>query len=297
MNFKQDTIQCIINEFSYLGIAYTSTGNLDSDLLNLFTIQRKFIYPTPRRVEISKELDGQIKKECKHHSEILVLKENFESGQDVNGHQSRNVFNYHVHDKLIYDWNIYHLHLSLDRDDSYFRKRTKKVLFAYVDKDKVLFLDVFKHPPNDVFADKKLLEIIDNNWSNILLEVNGVQGLTHNATQKERFKMRKHNINEGILEVNGKFIFSPGFGQTASGHSAQEVMKLNNYYKWMEINEKAILKCKEEVDELFMKNHDLKEKPQYKIVFTNEGPQIWDEISQKCLVEYNKGIRLNNPNQ
>lgn len=294
MNFQQDISDYIKGEFSYFNIEYSPSTDIDKDLLKLFTIQKKFIFQLPRVIEISKELQIKLDGGHKHEKEIIRLRSKLEKGEDVNPHQSKNLFNYHVHDDLVYDWKIYHLHLSSVKGDTeYFTKRTKEVLFVYLTNEKALFLDILKHPPHDVFADKLLLEIIDNNWEGILLEVNGVVGLSHNLNQQERFKLRKHNINEGVVEVNGKFIFSPGLGQVSSGHSVEEVMKLNQLHRWLKQNEDAIKKNKNIIDEMFTKRHNLKAKPQYKIVFTGQGPQIWDNISQKVLVKYNEVINLN----
>jgi hypothetical protein len=294
MDFKRDISNYILEEFAYLGVEHTLSENIDEDLLKLFTLQRKVIYPYKRTVEISQELQDKISNNYQHHKEILKLKKMMENAIDVNCHQSKNLFNYHVHDKLVYDWNIYHLHLSFEKlPNQYFTKRTKLVLFIYIDREKALFIDNVKHPPHDTFADKKLLEIIDNNWSDILQEVNTIVDLTHNLSTKERFKLRKHNINEGIVKVNGKFIFSPGLGQAASGHSITEVMKFNDFNRWIKSNEKEINSNLVLVNDLFMKAYNLPKSPSYKIVFTEDGPQIWDENTKKCLVKYREQINFN----
>lgn len=294
MNFRQDITDYIKGEFAYLNVNYTPTSDLDSDLLKLFTVQKKIVFPFPRKVEISNELQLKIDNKHKFRYSIQKLKTKLELGMNVNPHLSRNLLNYHVHDDLVYDWRIYHFHLSFERiKNEYFTERTKEVLFVYITKERALLLDVLPHPPHDVFANKTLLEIIDNNWSDILLVANNVVGLSHNATQQERFKLRKYNINEGIIEVNGKFVFAPGLGQASSGDSVEEVMKLNQLRRWLESNEKNIIKNKDEVDKMFMNLHKLDYPPKYKIVFTEQGPQIWDSNSNKCLVEYNQEIQLN----
>lgn len=291
MNFKEDISHYILEEFRYLGVEHKLSEKIDDDLLKLFTLQRKIIYPFKRNVEISEELQRKIANNYLHHKEILELKRMIENGIDVNSHQSRNLFNYHVHDQLVYDWNIHHLHLSFEKlPNDYFKKRTKLVLFVYFDKNKALFLDMAKHPPHETFADKKLLEIIDNNWNDILHEVNGIVDLTHDLNTKERFTLRNQNINEGIIKVNGKFIHSPGFGQATSGHAISEVTKLLDFNRWYKNNEKQINSFPNEVNNLFMKEYRLSEKPSFKLTFTEDGPQIWDANTRKCLVKYREQI-------
>ncbi|PBJ11516.1 hypothetical protein [Flavobacterium sp. ACN6] len=293
MNFTEDISNYILAEFSYLAIEHKLSENIDDDLLKLFTLQRKIIYPYRRTVDISKELQDKINNNYQHSQEILQLKKMIGNGIDVNAHQSKNLLNYHVHDKLVYDWNIYHLHLSFEKlPNQYFTKRTKLVLFVYIDKNRVLFLDTAKHPPHETFADKKLLEIIDNNWNNVLQEIAGVINLTSDLSSKERFDLRKHNINEGIINVNGKMIHSPGFGQASSGHAISEVKKLIDFNRWYKKNEKEIKSYPEQVNNLFMKEYNLSKKPFFKIVFTTDGPQIWDLNTNKCLIKYQEQIVL-----
>lgn len=293
MNFDKDIRDYLETEFNYFGITYTPSAEIRKDLLKLFTIQRKIIFPFPRQTEISQELQQKIAQNNKYSNEILKIKNMLQQGLNVNFLQSKNLFNYHVHDDLVYDWNIYHLHLSFDANvNDYFTKRTKEVLFVYVTKDKALLIDISKHPPHDVFADKRLLEILDKNWSGILFEVNDIVGLSHNPTTQDRMKLRKHNINVGIVEINGKYIFGPGLGQVSSGHSSEEVLKLNAFQRWINAFEKPILKDKEKFDSLFMNTHNLTSPPDYKIMFTNDGPQIWDIKTKTCLLKYLEIIRL-----
>lgn len=294
MDFDKDIREYLENEFNYLGISYTPSKEIREDLLKLFTIQRKIIFPFPRQTEISKELQEKIIQNNKYSNEIVRIKDMFQKGLNVNFLQSKNLFNYHVHDDLVYDWNIYHLHLSFDRkDNNYFTKRTKEVLFVYIAKDKALLIDIAKHPPHDVFADKRLLETLDRNWSDVLIEVNDIVGLSHNPTTQDRMNLRKHNINEGIVEINGKYIFGPGLGQVFSGHSSEEVLKLNAFQRWINAFEKSISRDKEKVDILFMKAHNLLSAADYKIMFTNDGPQIWDANTNTCLLKYQEIIKWN----
>lgn len=293
MNFKQDIVDYISAEFRYFKIPYSPSADMATDLLRLFTIQKKYIFQVPRSVEMSKELRTRLDGGHAYQKGIEKLIGKLEKGQDVNSHQSKNLFNFHVHDSLVYDWKIYHLHLSSHiKSGDYFTERTKEVLFVYINPQQALLLDILPHPPHDNFANKLLLEIIDNNWKNILTQVNGITGLSHDLNQQERFKLRKHNVNEGVVEVNGRFIFAPGSGKTTSGHSVEDILKLNELQRWLEQNETAILRNKTTVDKMFMERHRLRLKPEYKIVFTEQGPQIWESRSKKCLIRYNEVLKL-----
>ncbi|HEX2846923.1 MAG TPA: hypothetical protein VHN59_10270 [Chitinophagaceae bacterium] len=294
MNFHQDIRDYIKDELRYFKIEYSPSPDIDQDLLKLFTIHRKLIIPIHRQVKMSKELQKKISGNYKYRSEIGRLWQMLQEGIDVNAHQTKNLFNPNVHDHLVYDWNIYHLHLSFEKDKKgYHTKRTKEILFVYITPGLALLLDVCGHPPHNVFADKVFLEIIDNNWPEILTAIAGVDALSQDISTQDRFTLRKHNVNEGALEVNGRIVYAPGLGQASSGHSAGEVMKMNQMNRWLKTNEEIIMQNREMVDKLFMHQYKLEERPAYKIVFTGQGPQVQDENSGICLVKYLEIIPIN----
>ena len=214
-------------------------------------------------------------------------------GLDVNQFQSTDLFNYRVHDQLIYDWSIYHLHLSVRKTKYlYFFDRTKQVLFAFIDKERALFLDIDEHPPKDIFADKKLLEILDRNWNGILKEADGVVGLTQNINKSDRFKLRKMGINEGIIEVNGKFVFPPGIGFASNRISTENVLKLNSFNRWVEKNTKFLNEHRSLIDQHFKAKYNLIDAIEYQLVFTSNGPQIHDRVANVCLIKYLDILKL-----
>lgn len=290
INFDNDVREYITGEFEAFGINYVPSANIDRDLLNLFTIQRKYVFPFKREVLFSRELISKLER-SKYKAEVMHLKLLFMNQGDVNPFQSKHLFNHRVHDHLVYDWNIYHFHLSTEKTKyPYFNNRTKKVLFVYLTNKQALFLDIDNHPPHEVFADKKLLEIIDNNWEGILHEVNDILGLTHHPSNSERFTMRKNAINHSIVEINGKFVFSPGMGMASSGDSSAEVQKLLYFNKWLGQNLRKLNSFRKELDEHFMRKFALKSKIEYKLVFTENGPEIWDLESKTRLVKYQELI-------
>jgi hypothetical protein len=293
MNFENDIREYIKSEFSNLRINYKFTGDLGKDLTNLFTIYKKYIYQLPRKVQLSKELQARIENKEKHYNIILHLKKLLEKGEDTNRHQSTKLFNHYVNDYLIYDWNIYHFHLSTKRTKhEYFNDRTKKILFAYVDKEKALFIDIDKHPPKDVFADKRLLEIIDNNWQGILNEANEIIDISKHLNTSERFLFRKKGVNEGLIKVNGKIVFSPGLGVVTSGRSVDVSLRVSEFYSWMRINEKTIKENKKSVEQLLKNKHDINNEIDFKLKFTENGPGIWDSKSGKRIVKYKELIKI-----
>ncbi len=293
LDFSKDIENHIIEEFNCLDIDYKLRGDLDADLMNLYTVNKKYIYPWPRKVFISTELQSKIDKGIQQSTEILSLKTKIENGENVNRHQSSELFNHHVNDHLVYDWSIYHLHLSSERTkDDYFNDRTKKILFSFIDKERALFLDIDKHPPHDVFANKKLLQILDNNWPDILLIANDVQGPSHNMNKSVRFILRKAGVNEGLIEVNGKCVFSPGLGIVSNGQSSEVRLMLNQLNKWLKINTTQIIDNEVEIAKILKKKHTSFNSCKFRLLFEEEGPIIIEENTNTSIIKYPNALSL-----
>ena len=287
IDFSEDIKSYVLSEFKSFGIDYSLTRDINKDLLNLFTIQKKYIYPFPRIVQLSNELQTKIKRDPRFQHIIRHLIVLLAQGLDVNQFQSINLFNYRVPDQLIYDWSIYHLHLSINKTKyEYFNDRTNNVLFAFIDKEQARFLDIDKHPPKDIFADKKLLEILDKNWNEILKEADGVVGLSQEISKSDRFKLRKMGINEGLIEVNGKFVFTPGIGFTSNKTSTDTVLKLNMFNRWIEKNTKFLNGHRSLVDKYFKEIHNLINSIEYHLSFKIDGPEICDKTTNQSLIKY-----------
>jgi hypothetical protein len=208
------------------------------------------------------------------------------AGADVNPHQSKQVLNHHAPDDLVFDWKIYHLHLSTTRTvGKYFVDRTKELLFIYLDQERAIFLDIFEHKPTD-FSKIQLLEILDKTDSKILMVANEIVGLSHELTDEERLKLRKGNVNEGILKVNDKFVFSPNMGRVSNGQSLDSVMKAMALLNWAKQNMDNINKDLAGASAYFNTRFGLKGNIAFGLEVTNAGPAIIDRNSRQRLIKW-----------
>lgn len=198
-----------------------------------------YIRPIKRKVYISKEL-MQSSKFIQYQNEISLIKDIFENGEDImpftssrksfkKGHNPYN-------DALLNDWGIHHLHLSLKKDKSGLAKRTKDLLFCFIDTENAYFIDIQSH--SDSWANKKLLKIIDNNWGE-LLECYRIKDATptSNYNSDEILQLRKININTIVTLDNGKSFISIGGGASMDGTPVKAVLWRNNIIKqliWIE---------------------------------------------------------------
>lgn len=207
----------------------------NNNILEFSRYYRLCIIPTPRKVYISKELKQSIKF-TKYQKEITLIKDTFEKGEDImpfmsmrrNAKKGQNPYN----DALLNNWHMHHFHLNLEKDNLGYIKRSKDLLFCIVKPESVYMIDIQSHQDN--WADKRLLEIVDSNWSE-LLEPFKVKGITSAPNQKTYEESRKNNIN-CLICINGKILCPFDFSISADGTSSvvnywadKIVMQLKNF--------------------------------------------------------------------
>lgn len=289
ISFDADIRDFVVESFLYHDINYELSNDIELDLLNLFTIQVKTIPIRLYNVYYSTSLRNTLRTSTKLKSEVNYLKNMFINGNDINKHQSRELFNYHVPDYLVYDWGIHHLHLSSSHDlDPYFTKRTDELLFVYIKFDNAYFLDVSKHNSyvKDIFADKKWLEIINHDWPELLKEIRNVEGLETDFSTKDRFLLRKKQINVLPENIGNRIVFPLDMGITASGHSLRALYMVDLLMQWINDNLEWINCNPSRANDFFVGKYDLTTPVKYKLIFSESLPVIIDSNSGKRLIEW-----------
>lgn len=204
-------------------------------LLEIYiNLQRKQLYPCCKReVHISKELNTRINN--KEFSEgvckaINCIKHELQNGINVSPRLSKGArkIGKKSDDTLLYEFGIYHFHLSNIKEangKSY--KRTDELLFVYVpifDNKDAYFLNVVdSHADNSVFEDIGLLQLIENNWPDLLdpyavrnIKNSSVLSISKNEQYEEALQKR---VNSSITLKDKKEIMGPGLGRMSNGKS------------------------------------------------------------------------------
>jgi hypothetical protein len=154
----------------------------------------------------------------------------------VNAFQSDKLFHSGFHDHLFYEWDIYHFHLSkeMDKKNNKFVKRTDVLLFAYIDNQKAVLLDVESHTLG-IFAHEKWIEILDAHFPSFIEKylAKGITDFSPNLNAIERQQLWDKGYTIGMIKINGKIYRSPGLGRTASGHSILVTMEADNISRWI----------------------------------------------------------------
>ena len=163
-----------------------------------------------KQVFLSKELltNPLYRKYC---DKIQLIKTKLEKCENVNHFLSQNIENIFIKfnktDKLLLEWSIYHLHFDEFLSGIKNNNRSKELLFIYIDHNNVYFLDILEHD----FVNKRLLEIIDNNWPEIFNKNFAIENYTGTDFSPEEIKnFRKYNIIY-LDKINNKTIYPQYF--------------------------------------------------------------------------------------
>lgn len=222
--------------FQKHGIRYSEKRGIEDALTDLLTYTTKYIMVGKRDFRLSREIKGKINKHPKALAFVNLLEDAIK-GNDLNPYQSDTLKQVRFHDHLLYNWHIYHLHLSIDFDskNSYFKKRTNDLVFAYITRDVIFFLDFEQHKEG-IFGDKKWLEIIDNNWPWLIKEHKrpDIPGVYPKINSIDRQTIWNKGYSLVMTEVNNSVFINPGLGSVSSGHSLKVVMKVDDIMLWLE---------------------------------------------------------------
>lgn len=232
-DFESNMRSELIEQFTFAGIKHPK-GRLDDILMDYLTLRKKLIPSKTRIVKYSPDLLTLLPTHQKK-SEILFLEKSFTNGGNVNPFQNSKLLQTKFHDHLAYEWNIFHFHLSLEKDKkTSFAKQVKQLLFVYIADEEAIFLGVDNHLEG-TFGDVKWLEILhdyfpytiephlDKNINEVYPDPNGVGRQT----------LWDKGYSLVATNIRGKVYLNPGLGRTTSGHSLQVSMQALDIVKWV----------------------------------------------------------------
>ncbi|MGZ3757927.1 MAG: hypothetical protein ACXVAY_12820 [Mucilaginibacter sp.] len=234
IDFERDLADELYNGFDNFNIKLPHREKLNEHLLDYLSISKKLIFPKPRKVFYNPEF----KKRLVTHPKAAVIKHlahRFTVGQDVNSFQNKRLFQSKFHDHLVYEWNIFHFHLSLEQEKkSYFKKQVKQLLFALVTDKEVIFLDDDSHLKG-TFGDVKWLEILHDHFPEVIAQYRDTKIV--NAYPELNAVERQGAWDAGLLlgftQVRGAVYHSPGIGRATSGHSILVSGQVNEIMRWL----------------------------------------------------------------
>lgn len=205
----------------------------DSDLLIIYLNWRKrLILKRPRTLHASFEFTANpLLSDAAYADPLAHIQNLIRSGGDLFPHLSERVsvgyeksakptFNRRRDlDLMLYDWEVYHLHLSTAPWKDGFVQRTGPLLFAVFKPDDGYLIDIF---PHGAWTRNRIFEIMVDNWpkAGLVREMPGILDVERDLSEEDRAMLRSAGINSNRVKRNGK-ILSIGGGLTSAGTSAQ----------------------------------------------------------------------------
>ena len=231
MHLFKDLKVTLQRDLDFLGIAYPPVATTEDILLLRYTHMRKTIRPRPRRTRESTEFRAALRRCSQNEQEAMTaILAKFCRGEDVNGHLSKASTNPNVPDGLLYDWDVYHMHVSNTKATPMqtFFDRTGPVALAKVASDDAYFLDIRPHGAGNhlLWTQQDILEIINCTWPALLDNADLRHAVTtvQNPTAANLQRLRG-NLRTGAgativpLQIGNRVIAPPGGGMATDGTS------------------------------------------------------------------------------
>ena len=236
LNYEKAITDTIINFFKHQTTKIKASADFEDILIAYFHYVGKRIHPQKRQVIISKELQCKIDSNEIEDEYLIALQDfkvKFESGNDMNGHLSKKVYDGNFYDKLLICWGIHHLHLKMieaHNKKEMTNNRSDILLFCIIKEDFVYFIDVEVHGKDYVFSTFDLLNIISQNWIHLIQEYE-IKDIIPGTLQpvikedKDINDLRELNLNMAY-ELNNKYYIFIDKRLNSVGSSAEDTMRV-----------------------------------------------------------------------
>ena len=182
----------------------------------------------PRKIYKSLYIQSNIDKDLSKGLSILEGK--VEKGENINSHLSslsltppKSNFN----DGMLNDWGIHHFHLGTSYDKNGLIERTSQLLYAIVTQDGFYEICLAEHGR---WTDKQLLQIVYDNWGNLLkrFSIPDIQ-ISKDVPSEMLKKLRSACINTPVTLDDGTVLLCPGGGISTNGTSSIAIELLDRF--------------------------------------------------------------------
>ena len=220
MEIESHIREAILDYYKHYGLSFDVKASYDTScaLKGYLVSLRKTIMPLKRKVYISRELLQKSNSAdfAAWRQRFDELKSWFENGSDIRPYLSEHYKQSTFQDKLLNCWKMHHIHFNPNV------KSGDMLLFAMVYDDAVYFIDVLPHNKKAVFSTYNLLNIVYDNWKELLApyEVKGAKTVIDPITNDEDIeKVRRAGLTTFIKVRDKVYILD---SQTANCDSAAD---------------------------------------------------------------------------
>jgi len=212
-------VDSIEDDYSLILAYFRLLRRLVSNVRRTVVKAKSFVCP-PKYVDILAKIERKIR-----------------SGENINAYLSRKLIRIDYNDPLMNDWGIQHLHLGerviTEGEHKGFIQGTPELLYVYFDKQSAYFVAILDHRS---FSKQYLIQTMHDNWPHVLepyRDPNIISVYPRNPTSEELHKLRKANLNFGIVTVrSGTTYVLIGGGVATSGDNIMDVRRTNHLHRW-----------------------------------------------------------------
>lgn len=273
-----------------LEIGYTILPSDDAEEIELKCINYLYRLPQikPRKVI---EPKGFICPEelAPYYSE---LKQKIDNGDDLKPYLSKRILQ-NYKDKMLEDWNVYHLHFFPQIPHCPPNVLDRKLLYCCIKDDNVYVLFIGDHTQ---FCDTYMLQIMRDNWPELMtLGATGHTGeLLFTPTQEDIKEFRNHNINV-IHEIDGQ-IFAPiGGGYDSCGNSTIVTITNDRNLEFITDFEDKLPSYEDKIKEAIL-SQGVRLPDRYSFSLVNENEMLFLKENNSNLIICDLPISLNPQN-
>lgn len=237
MDFHHDLAEIARKNLKELGIATPANWDDYTTYLKWLQVkQRRFNSSVHYQVQYSKELHEKLDtfSEMERKS-VLDIENRLRNAEPITDYMSKQIDSISMKksDYLLKMWNIYHLHLEKKRKKK--KYKNPNLLFFQPKGNTVYFIDIRHHPTGNKWFSKELLEIIYNNWPELLHYKPGLvpciaDGVPIELTDEMVFDLMKAGITSFVTFHEGS-VYPTNFGVSNSGDGVNAELVANIVWK------------------------------------------------------------------
>lgn len=218
-DFAADLRNHAASELEGAGYKIPVGDDPDRAIYVLMSLRRRWLPQRPRTV-IESDALSKAKLSPALREGVDRVRDAIERGADLRPFQSRLVTEEaEYQDLMLNDWGIHHFHLGPFHEGAKSCGRINELLFAWVEEDRALLIDVRDHSS---FEEQALLEIINNEWPDVLGRfIVAIGSVDPDPRGRERRALRKAGVSLLTSLSDGKVLRPLGGGSSTDGGSWQ----------------------------------------------------------------------------
>jgi hypothetical protein len=254
IQLQSDYKKVVLRKIQEKGLRFSENQSEESRIIQYYSYLRKKAFEGPHQIFKSKEFScpESVRKGFEKLEKII------EFGGDIIPYFNRTASDLTKYDDMFSDWGIMHFHLGEELiPGENLVKRGDPVLFAYMNDDKVYFLNIFSHGH---WSNTEVIQLMYNNWPELIEKyiVPGVSAISPEPGSSDIKKLREVGITYFFSINNSEgekvFLMPPGLGLNSARSSTNDSMVFNNIMNRLRHWQDEIIKNEAELEEWMSAN-------------------------------------------